>query len=524
MLGPHFYFDLIRLARKPRNHVLRCGYLFALLVGWWYVYEASQPLGGSLNDYARLARNFSFSLLALQYALIMLVTPIYLAGTIVEERESRTLELLYQTQLEDREILLGKFAARVVHLMFFVLMSLPMLAIVSLWGGISVEFLLLHFGLSLLLILLLGSMSLWVSVVAYRYTEAMILAYALEFTMSYLGMPLATCAAGAGGVRLLGQSLWWLIPLAAVPMLGGTYVFYALALWQFRKLRNMAWLKKREPPPPRPKPQPKRERPRRQRTSPTRTIPDHALLWKETDANRHAIDFPDNLVWIGLACMGVIAVLYAFAQVSPVERATGDIGIALRMFAAMGYVSLGGLVYLALAFQAPGAISREREMNTLDFLLLLPTERREILFIKWIAPWIRQRSLIFALLAVPLIGMVTTLFPARTAFAMLLLPWPPLLFVNALGLYLTVVCRRTVTANVVLIAILGAIFAAHLLAWESVSVPLAESYLDLLVPDPRRVHAHWPVLAHQTLMLLAAIAFLRIAFWRFGRDGAGVRS
>ncbi len=50
MFGPHFYYDLIRLARKPRNYFLRCGYLVALMIGWWYVYEASQPLGGTIND------------------------------------------------------------------------------------------------------------------------------------------------------------------------------------------------------------------------------------------------------------------------------------------------------------------------------------------------------------------------------------------------------------------------------------------------------------------------------------------
>src|SRR6185295_9098281 len=102
MLGPHFYYDLIRLARKPRNYYLRGAYLVALLIGWWYVYEGSQPFGGTINDHARLARNFTFALLAFQYLMILVLAPIYLAGTIVEERETRTLELIYQTHLTDR--------------------------------------------------------------------------------------------------------------------------------------------------------------------------------------------------------------------------------------------------------------------------------------------------------------------------------------------------------------------------------------------------------------------------------------
>ena len=82
---------------------------------------------------------------------------------------------------------LGKFAARVVHLIFFMLMSLPMLAIISLWGGINVEFLLVHCGISLLLILLVSSMCLWTSVATLRYTEAMMLSYALQVPLGYRG-------------------------------------------------------------------------------------------------------------------------------------------------------------------------------------------------------------------------------------------------------------------------------------------------------------------------------------------------
>src|ERR1051326_5928905 len=139
MFGPHFYYDLIRLARHPRNLYLRCGYLVALMIAWWVVYEKSQPFVGHINDYARLATNFSQSLLIFQYVMILLLAPIYLAGTIVEERESRTLELIFQTHLTDREILLGKFAARVVHLASFVLLGLPMLSIITLWGGVDME-------------------------------------------------------------------------------------------------------------------------------------------------------------------------------------------------------------------------------------------------------------------------------------------------------------------------------------------------------------------------------------------------
>lgn len=529
MLGPHFYYDLVRLARKPRNYYLRCAYLTALMIGWWYVYEGSQPLGGTINDYARLARNFSFALLGIQYAVILLLTPIYLAGTIVEERESRTLELLYQTQLTDREILLGKFAARVVHLMFFVLMSLPMLAIISLWGGISVEFLLVHFGVSLLLIVLVGSMCLWVSVTAARYTEALMLAYALQIPMLYgtfvVGMVAADITRGGGG--LLADWSLWLLPVMAAPMLGAAGFFYVIALRRFRALRARSWMKRSEPPP-RPLPRPKADRPRRKRQQSTgRPIPDHALLWKETEYNRFVIDLPDLIYWIGLAGVVMMGCLAAISHLMPQEQDREATRLGLLLYGVLGYVGLLCLVYLSMAFQATSAVAHERERNTLDFLLLLPTERWRILLVKWAAPWIRQRLMLFLLLTVPLVGMVTTMFPGRAALLMLLLPWPSLLLVNTLGLYLSVISRRTATANIVLIALLILGFVLHLLAWNAFPL-LLRGYVDLFHEEPwdesTRRDARWTVLGHQTLILLLALGFARLAFWRFERQSTEVRS
>jgi ABC-type transport system involved in multi-copper enzyme maturation permease subunit len=528
MFGPHFYYDLIRLARKPRNYYLRCGYLTALMIGWWYVYEGSQPLGGTINDYARLATNFTQALLAFQYALILLLAPIYLAGTIVEERESRTLELLYQTQLTDREILLGKFAARVVHLMFFELMSLPMLAIISLWGGISVEFLLLNLGFSLLLILVVGSLCLWVSVTASRYTEAMIVAYTLEFGLMYGGFPMAVIAAVWRG-RRMALELPWLLPPAALLMLGGAWFFYYMALRHFRKMRSMSWMKRSEPPPRR-LPRPERRRPKR-RQSTGRPIPEDALLWKETERIRRLIDFPNQLAWLGLAFVVLLACAFALIQFLPRDPGWRDLGNMIRGIGVMLYLSVLGMVYLSLAFLATGSVAHERERNTLDFLLLLPIERWQILFVKWVAPWIRQRVWLMMLLGVPLIGMVSTMFPARAALLLLILPWPSLLLINTLGLFLSVICRRTVTANIVLVAILLVAFVLHLLAWSQFKL-LMEGYIELFfggelrgnLDESTRSHARWLIVGQQTLFLLLAILFARLAFWRFERQSTEVRS
>jgi ABC-type transport system involved in multi-copper enzyme maturation permease subunit len=364
-------------------------------------------------------------------------------------------------------------------------------------------------------------------VTASSYTEAMLLAYTLEFAIAYVGLSPGIVVADIAGGGLLSEWSPWILPVIAVPMLGAAAFFYFIALRRFRALRNMTWMKRSEPPPrPLPRPKPKRPRPKR-RPSTARPIPDAALFWKETEYNRYAIDLPSNLIWLGLGAFLCMSGWYAILQLWE-DRALLELGKMLTAFAVIGYIVLLVLTYLSIIFQATSAVAHERERNTLDFLLLLPVERSRILFVKWVAPWIRQRMMLLAMLALPLMGMVTTMFPARATLLMLLLPWPSLLMINTLGLYLSVVCRRTVTANILLIAILVVGFVLHLLAWDGL-IFLTHGYIDVLVDDRfpdahTRLRARLMVLGHQTLILLLALLFARLAFWRFERMSTAVSS
>src|SRR5262245_43882717 len=126
-LGPHFFYDLIRLARRGRSTVVRITYGFFLLFGLCLVYAHQfnlDPLkvifapGPVLpaNALARFAETFVSAILMMQILAVFLLTPAYVAGAIAEEREAGTLDLLFTTHLTDREIVLGKLFARLVHM------------------------------------------------------------------------------------------------------------------------------------------------------------------------------------------------------------------------------------------------------------------------------------------------------------------------------------------------------------------------------------------------------------------------
>src|SRR5262249_3996716 len=118
--GPMFFYDLLRLSRRGRSTLLRCSYAVFLLAGLYLVYWNRFPVEAEfgnlfrlrprvrLDELARFAGTFATSIFALQSAAVMVLTPAYVAGAIAEERERRTLELLFTTHLTDREIVLGK--------------------------------------------------------------------------------------------------------------------------------------------------------------------------------------------------------------------------------------------------------------------------------------------------------------------------------------------------------------------------------------------------------------------------------
>jgi hypothetical protein len=318
-----------------------------------------------------------------------------------------------------------------------------------------------------------------------------------------------------------------MVPVAAAPFSLGTLFWYWLALKHFRRLRDMNWIKRINPPPPRPRPRPRPKTARLVRmTRPARNIPNNALLWKEAEYNLRFIEIPDALVWIGFGFVCFFAAWHSVVQWSgnPHLALDREMNGFLLAMCCCGYLGAAGATFALQTLLVTSAVARERERGTLDFLLLLPVERSEILWIKWLAPWIRCRVLIVCTLAIPLVCTLFGVFPVRTGLVLLLLPWPTVLFVSALGLLLSVVCRRVVMANVLLVAILALLALGHLLLGNQMELML-KAFAELLMDDRhlRRLAPEefsWAVrllVTHQALFLLGAVGCLAMAFRLFAR-------
>src|SRR5262245_140091 len=133
-----FFLDLRRAARRGWPTVLRVVYGLALLTALGGLYMRLFPDAlafepGVLtrttgpSQLARFAIQFAAICATMQLGAVLLLAPAATAGAVAEERQRGTLDLLLTSDLSDTEIVVGKLAARTLHLFALLLTGLPVL-------------------------------------------------------------------------------------------------------------------------------------------------------------------------------------------------------------------------------------------------------------------------------------------------------------------------------------------------------------------------------------------------------------
>src|SRR5437660_3072506 len=140
-LGPVFAKEMVEMARRKRYFFNRVLYGLVLLFTLWIVWEEHRfdVHNGkvTLRVMASLAETMFHAVSGVQYGAVFLFVPLFLCGVIAGEREERTLDLLFTTQLRDREIVLGKLGSRLAVVVLLVLFTLPVMSLVMLFGGVA---------------------------------------------------------------------------------------------------------------------------------------------------------------------------------------------------------------------------------------------------------------------------------------------------------------------------------------------------------------------------------------------------
>ncbi|MDC0936844.1 ABC transporter permease subunit [Pirellulales bacterium] len=224
LLGPIFHFEAVTAARRPRYFLLRSLYGVIILLLLWSAYETSTAFSRgrptSIQQAARVSTTLFGSLSWLQLLAILAVGPALAVGTISTERERRTIEYLFATDLSNAEIILGKAFARLALLIKLLLVALPVLFLIRMLGGIPANLLAGAFAISASTAVVITSFSVCVSVWSRRARDASARVYLLLIVFALLpallhalGWAAEDFSAVSEALQLAGEFLASLNPL-----------------------------------------------------------------------------------------------------------------------------------------------------------------------------------------------------------------------------------------------------------------------------------------------------------------------
>jgi ABC-type transport system involved in multi-copper enzyme maturation permease subunit len=192
IFGPVLFYDLVRTARRVRFTVVRTIYaaVLAIVLGWMGLlflarYSDESGFGMTINHMAEMANIYFSTFMVIQFIVVVVLTPAYVAGAVAEEKERKTLEFILATDLRNREIILGKFVSRVFNLSFLLLAGLPIISFLQFLGGVSPGLVFAGFLATALSMFSLAGLSILNSVMCRRARDAIVLTY-LGFLVYYL--------------------------------------------------------------------------------------------------------------------------------------------------------------------------------------------------------------------------------------------------------------------------------------------------------------------------------------------------
>jgi ABC-type transport system involved in multi-copper enzyme maturation permease subunit len=130
--------------------IFRCVYL-GLLVGIVVVMllTSSQEIGAS--DLSALAKASAKIFQAMSYgqlALVALLSPIFTAGAITQEKDSQTYDILLATPLTNGQIVLGSLLSRLFFVVALLISGIPIFSITQIFGGVAIRSIALSFSLA----------------------------------------------------------------------------------------------------------------------------------------------------------------------------------------------------------------------------------------------------------------------------------------------------------------------------------------------------------------------------------------
>ncbi|MDP1798434.1 MAG: ABC transporter permease subunit, partial [Planctomycetaceae bacterium] len=226
--------ELTEQSSRGRTFILRTVYALALYgVGLGsFVNQSGGWDNLSFNILGTGGRLFS-AVVQYQLAAIYLLLPMITAGTITSEKERDTLGILLITKLGPWTIVLEKFLSRVVPMLLYILMSLPLLAVAYSLGGVENGQVLQAGVVLVLCVLQVGSLAVLCSAWFRTTPQAVVACYVVAglemFAANFIAFrayddPLS---GGSNNIWMVDDNVWYTFLLPMLSPAGYAYGSYS---------------------------------------------------------------------------------------------------------------------------------------------------------------------------------------------------------------------------------------------------------------------------------------------------------
>jgi ABC-2 type transport system permease protein len=178
--------------RGRRAFVVLTGYLLFLAAFAWawelimeqrYAQTASVQGGSAAFASAGVGQEVFGALVLVETLLVVFLAPAFTSGAISLEREKQTLEMLTATPISSLAIVIGKLLSALAYVFLLIAASIPLTAIVFVFGGVGPDDVLRAYAVLIVTALGLGSMGLFISALMQRTQGATVVTF---FTVLFL--------------------------------------------------------------------------------------------------------------------------------------------------------------------------------------------------------------------------------------------------------------------------------------------------------------------------------------------------
>ena len=168
LTGPLFDKELRVSSRRRRNYALRFVYVilltFFVAIVWLGVVESEYSPVYQKSRMALAGKRIITTIVWFQFITTQLLAVIMLSTSISDEVHHRTLGLLMTTPMGSLQIVMGKLFSKLLQLILLLAISLPLLAVVRVFGGVPPGYLISSLCITLTTVIFAGSVSLFFSI------------------------------------------------------------------------------------------------------------------------------------------------------------------------------------------------------------------------------------------------------------------------------------------------------------------------------------------------------------------------